>query len=334
MKLITSLLASMCVVGVWGVANAANLPPNTITIDTQQNPVLSRFPTDITQYVAPSIPSMVNTEIQDYLSSQLTPQQMGSIKATELEKNRVLATPYVDVPRPVIRSMAVNLGAGETPPVIRLAKNMITNIVLTDSDGNPWAIEKIVVNGQQFINHTSLGTNEQGETVETNIVTLEPTTAVSWSNMTVVLKGKTIPVMFILTAGQPEVDMRVDAHVQGRSPNAQYKVGSSIVRNVTDIDNNSLNFLDGSIPAEAEELKTNDPAVRAWELNGKVYARTRFDVLYPAYSAKASTAEEMHIYRFDNVLSEIGSATLTFTQRSGQPVTVRLEKNPNSYLNR
>lgn len=313
-------------------------PPNTINMNnvnsvlaTNPSPV-SYAPPVVQQYIAPNIPSLVQGTVTDYIQAQLTPAQLQEMKQQYIETSRVLSTPYVEVPRPVIRSVAVTLRPGETPPIIRLARNMVTNIVITDSEGNPWAIEQAVMNTQQFINHSMPVLDENGNATNTNIITIEPTDAVSWSNMSVTLKGKATPLIFLLTSGQPEVDMRVDALVAGRSPSAKYIPGYSPVQSITSVDSDALGFLDGSIPEQAEEMKTSDIAVRAWKLNDKLYVKTRLDVLYPSYSSKASSVESENIYRFDTVLNENGNGSVTFTQRNGQPVTVRIENNPYSYL--
>lgn len=321
----TCLFASSSVV-------AGPLPPNTMTIDTN-NPVLSSLPSDIAQGVVPSTPSLVNGQVNDYLSAQLSAAQIDQLKQDKLRQDRSLASPYVEMPIPVVRSLAVDLAPAKTPPVIRLAYGMVTSLVVTDINGNAWPVEKVVLNGNQFINHSTPSYDAEGNENGVNIIMIEPIQAVGWSNMTIKLKDKPTPIIFLLSTGQREVDLRVDTLVKGRSPLAPITFGSAGgIQNVTDIDNNTLSFLDGSIPDKAEELKTSSPYVRAWRLNDKLYVRTRYDVLYPSYSSKASSADGEHSYRFDKVLNEAGNGSITLTQRVGQPITVRIEANPYSYI--
>lgn len=332
MKTKLSTLAAIISLGVTSVqAQAAQLPPN--TIDMGQSPVISQAPQAVQPMLVPSVPSMVNNEVQQYLAAQPTPAQVSAIKNNNLDISRLTASPYVQIPKPVVRSMAVNLAPGEQPPIVRLAKNMVTSIVVTDNEGNPWEVEQVVVNQNQFVNHSALG-----GTGLSNIITIEPTEAISWSNMSVTLKDKATPVIFILTAGQPEMDMRVDARIPGISPSGKKPAGSyvgEIGRHsaISEIDNATLHFLDGTIPETAERMTASTDGAQAWIYNNSLYVKTRFDVLYPSFYSKASTGEGVHVYRFDNTISPIGVSTITFTQRGGQPVSISFEKKPELYYN-
>lgn len=365
------IVLSISMIGVGGTAIAATpLPPNSIDLANYASslnngmisPVIASSPMDLQPQIVPSTMSMVQQQVDEYQQSQLTPQQLMAIKDIELKKARVTASPYNNNPNPIVRTLAVTLNPGETPPIIRVSKNLLTTIVFTDNDGNAWEIEKVALNRNQFsdsaskpmntessaqpsTNQTSAGqtsnngasSNDQagtgytGESLDrtpkkgTNILTIEPLEAIAYGNMSVTLKGKTMPIIFLLTAGQPDVDIRVDARIPGRSPDAPYKVGS--FNNPTpDIDNNALAFLDGTIPSDAVSLIANDPAAQAWEYGNSLYVKTRLDVLYPNYHSRASTPDGINIYRFDS--QTLNSVTLM--QRQGQPVTVTFEESPYS----
>lgn len=312
-------------------SQAASIPPN--TLDMGQSPIINQAPEQAQPYLVPSVPTMVQNQVQEYISAQPTPAQIGYLKQNGLDIARMTASPYVEIPRPVVRSAAINLAPGEQPPIIRLAKGMLTSVVITDNEGNPWPIEKSVINAAQITDHTTPDQNG-----ETNIITLEPNEAIVWSNISVTLKGKAIPVMFLLASGQPEVDMRVDARVPGVSPKARgtagYYVGEIGAHSaVSEIDNAALHFLDGSIPSVAERMQASTTGAQAWLYNNSLYVKTRYDVLYPSYYAKASTGEGVHVYRFDNNISPIGVSTITFTQRGGQPITISFEKVETPYYN-
>lgn len=314
-----------------GAAHAATTPPN--TLDMSQSPIISQAPAQVQPFLVPSVPTMVQNQVQEYISAQPTPAQIQYLKENNLNIARVTASPYVEIPRPVVRSAAVNLAPGEQPPIIRLAKGMLTSIVITDNEGNPWPIEKSVINAAQISDHTSLDQNG-----ETNIITIEPNEAITWSNISVTLRGKAIPVMFLLASGQPEVDMRVDARVPGISPVARGTAGQYVGEvtshsAISEIDNAALHFLDGNIPSVAERMQASTTGAQAWLYNDSLYVKTRYDVLYPSYFSKASTGEGTHIYRFDNTVSPIGVSTITFTQRGGQPVTISFEKVETPYYN-
>lgn len=158
-----------------------------------------------------------------------------------------------------------------------------------------------------------------------NIVSLEPNTLFGYSNLVVTLKGKANPLVFILTTGQLEVDMLVSARVGGVNPDRKYNpLSGSRVSNETVLDENVLQFLDGRTPSAATELMSSDGAVQAWELNDKLFIKTRLDVMYPAYTAKASM-DGVSVYRFDSMSK---TKMVTLTQRAGQPVNVQFQQTP------
>lgn len=390
-KLLLSLAAAFSLIN----ANAASAPPNTLDMSgyqpqaampyTQQgqSPVLNNTPYSIQPYVAPSTQTLVNNEVNELLGTQLTPYQLQQLKTMLLENQRITATPYNQLPNPVVRTLAVDLSPGKTPPIVRVAKNMLTSIVFTDMDGNPWYIEKVALNRNQFSDATSqsaiaaaqantqalqaasdntAGTNlsQNGQPAQTanpqngystsstqaanpdptanltNVLTLEPKQAVDYGTVSIILRGKATPVIFMVAAGQSEVDIRLDAKIAGRNPDvdlAQVSPLTGLSRGyleaTPDLDAVATAFLDGYAPSDASPLISSDTAVQAWEYNNALYVRTRFDVLYPNFMSRASSADGTKIYRFDGGINDI-----TFLQRQGQPVTVSFEQNSLPYYER
>lgn len=307
-------------------AQAALPPPTTIDIGpvtSNVSPAISQAPMSIQEELVPSTRSLVNEQLTEYQLSQLTPEQVYRLKAQQLEKDRITASPYLSTPNPVVRSIAVSLNPGETPPLIRVSKNMLTTIVFTDGDGNPWYIEKVALNRDQFSDAANLPAG--GRSKQTNILTLEPNEAIAFGNVSVTLKDKALPVILLVTSGQSEVDVRVDARIPGRNPDAVYMPGVSGVQVNASIDNHALAFLDGAIPADAESLISSDTAAQGWKYNESLYVKTRLDLLHPNYMSRASTADGVNIYRFDGVNA---NGSITLMQRHGQPVTVSFEQAP------
>ncbi|MGP9666554.1 DotH/IcmK family type IV secretion protein [Psychrobacter sp. AOP31-A1-22] len=308
------------------VATAEGLPPPT-TIDfgtIPSSPAIDQAPAGIRPEIAPSTSSLVADQVTEYQLSQLTPEQMFQLKQQQLEKDRITSNPYLRTPNPVVRSLAVSLNPGETPPIIRVSKNMLTSIVFTDTEGNPWYIEKVALNRNQFSDAANLPEGDEEEKL-TNILTLEPNEAIAYGNVSVTLKDKALPVILLVASGQADVDVRVDARIPGRNPDAVYRPGVSPIQMTASIDNDALSFLDGAIPADAEPLISSDQSAQGWKFNDSLYVKTRMDLLHPNYMSRASTADGVSIYRFDG-----GNAngSITLMQRHGQPVTVSFEPAP------
>lgn len=317
-----------------GSVNAAIQPPRN-TLDITQ-PMLTtntfgtssvaqsvRLPPDIGNQVIPSTSAIVGEQVSQTQQAQLSPEQRKALKEIELEIQRSQVSPYNTLPLPSVRSISPNLAPGVTPPIINVSKNMLTNIVFTDMEGNPWYIDKVLLNRSHF--NDNAGIDPQGK--KTNVLTLEPVNPFEYGNVTVMLEGKTLPVIFMAASGQPTVDVRVDARMQGKNPSvASSDLNPANLMISSDIDEVGLRFLDGNIPEDAESLLSSDAQANGWKYGNYLYVKTRLDVLYPAYNSRATSPDGYNIYRFDNDPSSI-----TFMQRNGQPVTSMFTESPYQY---
>lgn len=271
------------------------------------------------QVVYPA-PEQINRDVlQDVERLQLTPEQMNRLKELQLEKERAAASPYVNPPTPVTRSLFVNLNAGISPPVVRLARGQFTSVVFSDMSGQPWYIESISVNCELFSTPLCIKGDKADKSSETktNVLSIEPQTPVAYGNVTVVLKGLSTPVIFILTSGQKEVDMRLDAKIPGRNPDSASQISTN---GMPTIDNSLANFLDGVPPSSAKKLKVHGDGVEAWAYRDHLYVRANADALYPAFTASARSTTGMSVYKFDEIYSSV-----TFTS-GGQALTAYIEQ--------
>lgn len=340
------LTTALCTISV--AVNAA-APVN--TLDLSDVPITSPY---IEDQIVPSNSTLVERQVSAFEQLNLTPQQMQVLKKLNLETERQKATPYINLPTPVVRSLAVSLEPGKTPPVIRMSANMLTTINFIDANGDPWPIESVSLNRSQFddsITQSQINIGEEGqqqaqqqmqppqprydengqlisqqpqkqEVDKTNILTLFPKSAVAYSNVAITLEGKPLPVILLLASGQPEVDIRVDARMNGVSPKSTRDRPSTGYVKSLSIDEDSLGFLDGIIPADAYSMASSNNNVQAWEFNDELYVRTSLDVLYPEYTSRVGSRDGSRVYRFNG-----NPTNIVFTQVNGQPVTVSFENN-------
>ena len=111
------------------------------------------------------------------------------------------------------------------------------------------------------------------------------------------------PIIFTLTSGQPQMDARVDAKVEGMNPDALETVQIS---KYPTIDDSLTSFLDGAPPSSAKKLQvTGGKDIRAWSYNGNLYLRVKADAQYPAYLSAAKSTSGMSIYRFSGIKNSI-----------------------------
>jgi intracellular multiplication protein IcmK len=273
------------------------------------------------QVVYPSSEQVVQQTLNDLDGIQLTPDQINQLKLIKQRREAAKATPYVTPPKPVTRTEFINLNAGVSPPTLRLSRGQLSTVVFSDTNGQPWNISHVSDNCTLFRIDTCDGQTQQGQgnnqIAPTNILTIEPLRTEAYGNITITLNGLATPVIFILTSGQEEVDMRVDAKIPGRNPDAKYSIEMT---NMPGIDSDLTYFLDGVPPKSARRLKvTGLDGVDAWEYNNYLYVRANADAQYPAYTKSARSTTGLSIYRFDDMPNSV-----TFTAE-GRAVTVFIE---------
>jgi intracellular multiplication protein IcmK len=223
--------------------------------------------------------------------------------------------PYVEPAKPVVRTLHVNLDPGISPPVLRLTRGQLTSVVFSDVAGAPWMIQDVGLNRELFGDgHEGNASPGQGSE-PTNVLTIEPKASAAYGSASIRLKGLATPVIFILAAGQQEVDLRVDAHVPGRNPDA---VGTESFDGLPNIDESLVGFLDGVPPKEARAVHiTGLPNTEGWVLQDRLYLRTDAAVEYPAYYSSVRSTSGKAVYRFNTrevsiTLLANGRATTVF----------------------
>ena len=274
------------------------------------------------QVVYPRPEDVIEETVQDIQDVQLTPAQIKQLKEMWLEKQKQKATPYVDPPKPVTRTLPLNLDPGVPPPVLRLSMGQQSSVVFSDYSGQPWFIQNVSINRETFDDGKQNNASQNGQaapnTAPTNILTLAARTPAAYGNVTVTLKGLSTPIILILTTAQKEVDMRVDAKVPGRNPDSAATVS---MLSMPMIDGGLTYFLDGVPPKEARRLKVNGMAgVDAWLYRENMYVRAKADAQYPAYTNAARSTSGISVYRYAGFQNSI-----TFTT-GGQAVTVFIEQ--------
>lgn len=285
-------------------ASTAQQPPNALGHQSEDAP-----PIDV---VYPTPRTVVSETVNEAMELQLTPSEIQSIKEKRLERERQLATPYNMIAKPITRTIFVDLTSGAQPPLLRLTKGQQSSVVFTDVNGNPWMIDRVSFNHELF----SDGRTEAAakDSPATNILTLEAMKAVAYGNVTITLRGLHVPVIFVLTTDQPEVDIRIDAKIDGMNPNAPpVQMTSS---GMPSIDSELGGFLDGVPPREAKALKvTGIEETQAWRYNNNIYVRTRGGApLYPAFIASTratSGASALAVYKFQ--VSDLNELPITFS---------------------
>lgn len=262
------------------------------------------------QVVYPRPDEVVEDVLTDIEDLQLTPEQIERIKQIYLEREKAKAMPYSSPAKPITRTMFVSLDPGVTPPVLRLSRGQQTSVVFSDVSGQPWFIEHVNMNRELFTDGDQ--TAEAKRKRPTNVLSLEPKSPAAYGNVTVTLRGLSTPVIFVLTSGQDEVDMRVDAKVPGANPDALDLVA---INTAPTIDAVLSAFLDGVPPPDARRLKVTGLDAEAWVYRNNLYVRAKADAQYPAYFAAARSTSGLSVYKFlkphDSITVTTGGRAVT-----------------------
>lgn len=250
--------------------------------------------------VYPPAEAIVERAVRQIENMQLTPEQVERLKAIYLERQQQRSMPYQNPAKPVTRTLLVNLDPGIAPPTLRLSRGQQTSLVFSDVSGQPWMIEKVSMNRQLFSDGRVMGSGQSGTAeAPTNVLSIEALTPAAYGNVTVTLRGQSTPVIFVLTTGQAEVDMRVDAKVPGRNPDAEAEV---TLQAAPSLDNAMPYFLDGVPPASAKRLRvTGLDGAEAWVYDRNLYVKARANAQYPAYFAAARSTSGVSVYRYVGV---------------------------------
>lgn len=219
----------------------------------------------------------------------LSPSQVIMLHSLYDATQRAAATYPGVPPRPTSSLQLVNLSPGATPPIALLRSGFVTALVFVDSTGAPWPIKSYSV---ASASGTGGAFNVQWD--KNNILLVQSITSYSVGNLTVILKGLDTPVSVMLQPGQPSFDMRVDLRIPQLGPNAKPNLVSLPGTGSKEL----LNFLDGISPPNSKVLNVSgcDLNPCAWSYKGKMFLRTHYTVLSPAWIATMSSADGTNVY--------------------------------------
>lgn len=221
-------------------------------------------------------------------------------------RRAVVTNPGVP-PRPTSTTILVNQSPGATPSVIRLQQGFVTTLVFLDSTGATWPIAAYdVANTQDF--------NVKYTAEQPGSLLIQSKAAYRSSNMVVMLRGNSTPVVLTLIPGQKAVDYLDYMRVPGLGPNA-----SAILSSLPDTSSPQLlKVLDGVPPVGAKELKILGGTARAWIVGSIMYVRTRMTLLSPGWTATMSSPDGTHAY-------QIMSSPVLLASNRGKMIQLRVE---------
>lgn len=265
----------------------------------------------------PIIRGIVDAAVREQAAYILTPEQVEVLKKASSEVRKANVSQYPDgfISKPVSRSFSIDSDSMQQTRMVRLSAGAITSMVFTDMSGNPWLIKSVSFDCGNFNDGTCNSAAGGANQKPTNIVKIQPVIPYAYGNIVIELEDMASPIIFMLSAGQSnETDIRIDARIAGRNPNA--KPQAIFLERMPEHDMAMGNFLDGVAPDGAIRLKITGGQAEGWVLNGALYLRTRLSVLSPAFVNKVGSADGINVFKYFSVVPQLLASV------DGKPTTL------------
>lgn len=214
-------------------------------------------------------------------------------------------------------TIPISLTPGTQMPTIRVTPGYVSSVVVLDKYGNPWPIKGVTWGNKEEYSVEPPPPPGQDTSVPQNIIAVTPLRSIGATSLSILLSGKSLPVVVRLVISKGVTDARADLRVDGLAPGASAEVrGSNIPDQFSDTD--MVAFLDGVPPKLAERLKVNSDLVEAWSFKGSMIVRTKGNLVSPAWTGIEHGADDLRVYKTSIVpvllvLSDGGTKMVTIT---------------------
>lgn len=162
-------------------------------------------------------PGQASPLVQDAarLDSELSADEIRSLRSLMADNERAINAPITSVV-PRISSLTVNLSPGASLPLVRTAMNNLSVVTFTDINGSPWPQSDPPYNAAPKLFDVQYNGN---------MVTITPLRPWASGNISVYLKGLSVPVILNVTSGETdtpsssqEMDSRLDLRIPRQGP--------------------------------------------------------------------------------------------------------------------
>ncbi|MBN9560477.1 MAG: type IV secretion protein DotH [Alphaproteobacteria bacterium] len=204
---------------------------------------------------------------------------------------------------PINRQVNVSFAPGAATSILNTVRGYPTAVSFFDSTGQPWPIAwdtnsnpsavaggtncNLANSGGGVPSVSAFGFYVCTPTKGSNVLEIQPISAVPRGGLVVSLEGAPKPITFLLVSGGGRYDANLSVHVADRGPHAKIEIMTQ-----PDAPDTGAPFLtgmlDGVPPADAVPLSVegvSPEGLRAWRLGRNVYLRTRYTLLSPEWTA-------------------------------------------------
>ncbi len=264
----------------------------------QMNKIDSKAsPADKPQTAQNTVPaiSMGKDLVNQTLS--LSPDDIKYLKRELYKRKKAAQSPPEPPPRPITRTLLIDLSPGAAPPVIRVAERNGASLIFTDSTGAVWPI-LTVNNFAQDVFDVLVPVKNGG------VLNIAAKGAYGQGNLAVFLKDLNVPIIFCLYAGQKETDFRVDVRLPRRGPNA--KAITISTPQAPEFDQWLIDILSDTPPITAQKVSlkfenSENPIndTKAWIIGENLYIRTPYSPISPGIKGYLSSNDGMTAYKLN-----------------------------------
>ncbi len=238
----------------------------------------------------------------------LSPDQIHEFMHKLEQTQDASQSPSSGTPKGEVRIATLSLDPGVTPPQLNLAAGYVTTVNMVDATGEPWPILDVGVGGNFEVSPTSSGSH---------VVRIMPLSRVGNGNLSVLLKDLPTPVIFRLSAGGPNVDLRYDARIGKMGPGAK----APLIQNprLEAGSESMMLVLENAPPSGAKQMKVSgvDARTKAWMIGDRVMVRTPLTLLSPSWNSSVSSGDGTNVY-------DIGDAPVLLMSDNGAMVRAQL----------
>lgn len=239
-------------------------------------------------------------EVQDDINP-ITPDRVRALRKSADEVEQAASAPPRFVPKPVTSSLLVDLKPGSTPPVVRISKGYITNVVFVDQMGNPLIVKHVSKPGNQNqivqVDWIKPDKDNPGQ----NNFQITPIDTYAMGNISVRVEGvDNVPISVTFVSGQRVYDDRADIRIKG----VGFGISGHGMGLPGDADTVLISLLSGVPPDNSVQLDASMSDVEAWKFKdseGKdcFWIRSKWTLLSPAFLATRQSSDGTHAYKIN-----------------------------------
>jgi len=266
----------------YNVIVGSNPPaPPPITQTMQNPPQTNQGYSNIIQQGSPAYDNGegVSPEAKDGIDMlvPLTPREIRYLNYKMQSMQKAKAMPFKP-PERKIRTLVLEQEPGKKPPSIFMYQGHSTTLVLVDGEGQPWPVNRYKIGNPSAYTVTSADQDESS-----HILDITPVAMFIPTNLTVILDGNPMPIVFDLESLDNRTDSLVTVKVGGiSSTNKNPQITKDEIPDI--IYNNALlsPFLDNTPPDGAIVVTVmGDPDMSVWYWKDHFIVRTKYTLTNP-----------------------------------------------------